>query len=277
MPADLATSTSMDVLGESPLSFRAIFGGWLIAVGIAGLLYVAGLALGFSGFNAWDAADSAKTIGIGTAVWLVLTWAGSLFLGAMFASWFDGRNDNTTGAVHGVAVWGLSMVTTAIWISFGLSNVMTTHGFAHPQNVGRGHSTVMSTPAVPAAVTVLDANINRLISSGGTHDRDISKAITAALIAGQQDTATALLAAESGASQAEAATSLARLAPEVQSATRDAKTAADVAAHYAAATLWIAFISALLALITAAVGGWLGAGHVHRVYHLRKYATRPLP
>lgn len=171
----------------------------------------------------------------------------------------------------------LSMVTTAIWMSFGLSNVMTAHGFENPQNVGRGHSTVMSAPAVPAAVTVLDANINRLISSGGTHDGEMSKAITAALIGGHQDTATALLAAESGASQAEAATNLARLAPEVQSARREAKTAADAAARYAATTLWISFISALLALITAALGGWLGAGHVHRVYHLRKYAPRPLP
>jgi hypothetical protein len=39
-------------------------------------------------------------------------------------------------------------------------------------------------------------------------------------------------------------------------------------------TLWIAFISAFLAMLAAVLGGWLGAGHVHRVYHLRRYPGR---
>jgi hypothetical protein len=42
------------------LRFRAIFAGWLIATGFAGLFYVAGLALGFSSFEAWNAAESAR-------------------------------------------------------------------------------------------------------------------------------------------------------------------------------------------------------------------------
>lgn len=44
------------------------------------------------------------------------------------------------------------------------------------------------------------------------------------------------------------------------------------AAHYLAALMWTAFGSAVVSLITAAVGGWMGAHHVHRVYHLRRYA-----
>ena len=50
---------------------------------------------------------------------------------------------------------------------------------------------------------------------------------------------------------------------------------ADRTAHYLAMTLWIVFISSFLALLAAAVGGWLGASHVHRVYHLRKYTVYP--
>lgn len=142
----------------------------------------------------------------------------------------------------------------------------------HP--AGPGSENAGSTMAAPAAVTVLDANIARLISQAGDHDRGASKPITAALIAGEPDTASALLAADSGASQADSAGSLARLAPEIQSAQREAKAAADRAAHYAAMTLWIAFVSAFLALLAAAVGGWLGAARVHRVYHLRTYPGR---
>lgn len=272
-----AVVTSDEVFDTPSLNFKAIFAGWFIATGIAALLYVAGLALGFSSFNAWDAADSAKGIGIGTAVWMVLTWVTALFLGGMFASWFDGRNDDTMGAVHGLTVWGVSMVATALWLAFGLSQALTTHGaMASVHASTAGTRTTASEPVAPAAVMVLDAKVARLMPADNGYDHHPSAPITAALIADHQDTAVALLAAHNGASQADAATSLAQLAPEVQTARRDAKLAADAAAHYAAMTLWIAFISALLALVAAALGGWLGAGHVHRVYHLRRYPGRPL-
>lgn len=267
--------TAGDVFDTPSMSFRAIFAGWFIATGIAALLYVAGLALGFSSFDAWDAAGSAKGIGIGTGVWMVLTWVTALFLGGMFASWFDGRNDDTTGAVHGLAVWGVSMVATAIWVAVGLSQAIITQGAI--VNMHASETATRTTPsaaAAPAAVMVLDANIERLISSDGRRDHSLSAPITAALIAGHEDTANALLAAESGAPQADTAVALARLAPEIQAAIRESKLAADAAAHYAAMTLWIVFISAFLALIAAALGGWMGAGQVHRVYHLRRYPER---
>jgi hypothetical protein len=43
------------------------------------------------------------------------------------------------------------------------------------------------------------------------------------------------------------------------------------ATHYVATIMWAAFVSAVISLITAALGGWMGAHHVHRVYHLREY------
>jgi hypothetical protein len=44
------------------------------------------------------------------------------------------------------------------------------------------------------------------------------------------------------------------------------------AAHYMAAVMWTAFGSSVVSLVTSALGGWMGAHHVHRVYHLRQYA-----
>lgn len=43
------------------------------------------------------------------------------------------------------------------------------------------------------------------------------------------------------------------------------------ATHYMAAVMWVAFVSAVVSLISAALGGWMGAHHIHRVYHLRQY------
>ncbi|MFI4883941.1 MAG: hypothetical protein ACHQIF_00075 [Steroidobacterales bacterium] len=49
------------------------------------------------------------------------------------------------------------------------------------------------------------------------------------------------------------------------------------AAHYMAALMWVAFASAVVSLISAACGGWMGAHHIHRVYHLRRYAEHGRP
>lgn len=49
------------------------------------------------------------------------------------------------------------------------------------------------------------------------------------------------------------------------------------AAHYLPAIMWAAFGSAVVSLITSALGGWMGAHHVHRVYHLRQYSRHGRP
>ena len=46
---------------------------------------------------------------------------------------------------------------------------------------------------------------------------------------------------------------------------------AAAVAQYSGRIMWTAFGCALASLVTAAFGGWLGAHHVHRVYHLRTY------
>lgn len=256
------------------MKFRAVFAGWLIATGVAGLLYVAGLAMGFSSFDAWNAAGSAKGIGIGTAIWMIITWVAALFLGGMFASWFDGRNDDTMGALHGVTVWGLSVTMTALWLALGLGHSMSGHGsmmgmHADGDNTRGGNPSAM---ASGGAVAVLDANIAFQLT-GREHGG--SAPIVAALIANHDDTASALLAADTGTTQASAAQALQRLSPQIGLARAEAKMTADRTAHYLAMTLWVAFISSFLALLAAAIGGWLGASHIHHVYHLRKYPARP--
>jgi hypothetical protein len=256
------------------MKFRAVIAGWLVATGVAGLLYIAGLALGFSSFDAWHAAGSAKTIGVGTAIWLVITWVAALFLGGMFASWFDGRDDDTMGALHGVTVWGLSVTTTALWVALGLAHSMSGHGGMTGMHDGGAspHAGAPTAMTGQGAVTVLDANIAYQLTG---RERGGSDPIVAALLANQDDTASALLAADTGTTQASAAQSLQRLGPQIDAARAEAKMTADRTAHYAAITLWITFISGFLALLAAALGGSIGASHIHRVYHLRQYPARP--
>ena len=255
-------------LAHPSMRFSAVVAGWLVATATAGLLYAAGLALGFASFDAWNATGSAKSIGIGTAVWMIVTWVAALFIGGMFAAWFDGRSDDTSGALHGITVWGLSLTTTAIWLALGFGHVMSGHrGMEGPGPDMHGGGA----PAMMPAVSVLDANIAYSLTG---RERGGSAPIVGAILAGQDDIAAALLAADTGTSQDSAAASLQKLTPQIDAARAESKMAADKATHYLSLTLWIAFISGFLALLSSAVGGWLGAGHIHRVYHLRKYPTR---
>lgn len=167
------------------MRWGAIWAGWFVATGTALLLYAFGLAIGFSAVNPRDAATVAHGLSAGAFVWIILTWAAALWSGAMFASWFDGRNDAEMGVVRGLTVWGLSMAATGLTIGSGLTH---------------------------AAFVTASANAG---------------------------------------------------APPVDP---------TQAAHYMAALMWVAFVSAVVSLITAACGGWLGAHHIHRVYHLRQYS-----
>jgi hypothetical protein len=137
-------------------------------------MYVAGLAIGFSAFDPYNAAATAKGIGMGTAIWMVLTWAVSLFLGGMFASWFDGRADQTIGTLHGVTVWGLSVAASGLLLAVGLTQFMqggaaivkggamvgaAAAGMAAPQLAARGQTGPMDD-----AITGLQAQLTRRVA-----------------------------------------------------------------------------------------------------------------
>lgn len=173
------------VVGEHPvMRWGAVFAGWFVATGSALLLYAFGLAIGFSAVNPNDPATVGHGLSAGAFVWMVLTWAAALWMGGMFASWFDGRNDTEMGVIRGLTVWGLSMTASGLAFASGLTR---------------------------AAFVTTAANAG---------------------------------------------------APAVDP---------TQATHYLAAVMWVAFVSAVISLITAALGGWMGAHHVHRVYHLRRY------
>jgi len=184
----MVISGNATVPREHPvMRWGAVWAGWLVATGIAALLYAFGLAVGFSAFNPQDVAAVARGISGGAITWMILTWAASLWLGAMFATWFDGRNDTEMGVIRGLAVWGLSLTATTLLIASGMT-----------------HLTFAATVAPAEGLPNLDA---------------------------------------------------------------------AAVAQYTARIMWTAFGCALASLVTAAFGGWLGAHHVHRVYHLRTYET----
>lgn len=127
------------------ISWTAIFSGWLVALGFAWLFYVTGVAVGFSAFDVNASEAVAKGVGIGTTIWVILTWAASLFLGGMFASWVDARPNATVGALHGVAVWGLASGMTLLLAAMGFTNLL------------QGAAGLLQTSAMAGAATAAGA------------------------------------------------------------------------------------------------------------------------
>ena len=102
------------------MRWGAVFAGWFVATGMALVLYAFGLALGLSAFDPHNAGAVTRGISVAAAVWTILTWGASLWMGSMCASWFDGRDDAEMGVVRGLTVWGLSMAATALLAASGL-------------------------------------------------------------------------------------------------------------------------------------------------------------
>jgi hypothetical protein len=291
---ETASTVAVDVHTHPSLRWGAVIAGWMVAGGIALLLYIAGIALGFHMFDPYDTSGTAKGLGIGTAVWMVLTWAVSLFLGGMFASWFDGRDDQTTGCLHGVTVWGLSLAMATTLLALGLSGAAVGGGALlggsaagmHGSDNGHGAHAIAGSDAMvrlqaqiaqrlgTAPGAAANGGAQAMASNGRAQgDQGAAAMIATALLADHPDTASALFQANTGMDSAQANGAVQSLTPQVTQAKADLKAAADKTAHYAALAMWTVFLSLLLALLAAAAGGWLGAGQVHRVYHLRRYPS----
>ena len=316
---EIDSKSALLVDARVTMKWSAIIGGWLVATGIASLMYVAGLALGFAAFDPYNATATAKGIGMATALWVVLSWVVALFMGGMFASWFDGSANQTVGTLHGITVWGLAVTASGLLLALGLTQVAQgaagivggsagaaasgvasqgpTGGPADDaiagiqaqlmqraaQATGRtsatdgqaGASTAGASGTAPKTPAGDQANPAQARRAADQVNRQGMAAVAGALMKGNLDTAKALLAANTSMSQSEVDQTLQAVAAQVDKYKADAQAAADKSARYISKMMWIIFFSYLLALVAAAIGGWLGAGHIHRVHDWRRDEASP--
>ncbi|MGI9039082.1 MAG: hypothetical protein ACR2GQ_09485 [Gemmatimonadota bacterium] len=97
------------------LSWGAIFGGLVIAVTLQIVLGLLGLAIGL---DAWDPGDLGNGLGAGAGIWSVLSLLLSLFVGGLTTGRLAGVLDSKDGALHGVLMWGLTVIAT-VWLIVG--------------------------------------------------------------------------------------------------------------------------------------------------------------
>lgn len=97
-------------------SWGAIFGGAFVALAIMTMLGALGLAIGFSTIDpASDGSPSPKALGIGAAIWWLVSGIVALFAGGWAAGRLSGLRRRMEGTLHGVVTWAVyTMVATIV-------------------------------------------------------------------------------------------------------------------------------------------------------------------
>jgi len=97
------------------ISWSAIFAGVLVAIVVQMLLSLLGFGIGLGTIDAVEEKNPTAGLGIGSAIWYILSSLISLFAG----SWVAGRLANAPrlfdGILHGVLTWCL--VTLDAWLA----------------------------------------------------------------------------------------------------------------------------------------------------------------
>jgi len=116
------------------------------AFGVWTLLYVLGLALGFSSLDL-DRPNLARALGIGGGVWVVFSGFLAMLVGGLITARSAGYVDRGNGALHGLVLWGASGLAATLASALILGSAVS--GLAR-----------MGTEAASKAMDSLSANLS---------------------------------------------------------------------------------------------------------------------
>ena len=259
---------------RSAVSWAAIVGGAVAAIAASLVLVALGSALGFASVSPWaNAGVSAAGLGVGAAIWLVVTqWLASAFggylTGRLRTKWAAMQSDEVffRDTAHGFLAWGLATAVVfgvAMSAAGGLVNVAATVGAGAAQGATQGaaqqtgpmayftNSLFRSTGAVPTGGTVApesDADVR------GESSRILARAMTGEFAPADRTYVAQLVSARTGLAQADAE----KRVDEIVTA---AKQEADAARKAAATFGFVTALSLLIGAFVASAAGALGGRH----------------
>lgn len=279
------------------VSWGAVLAGAIVAVVVGLMLNVLGIAIGASAVDATSGdTPSGQTFGIVSGVWLLVANLIGLAVGGYVAARFSGTADNTDGILHGLSVWGISYLLSAVLLGNIIAGTASTALQGASSIIGgvaQGAGQAASAASGPAAQAAQQINPQQLIDrarsalqTGGDPARmtseqrnaEIGTLVTRRVTNGnlpQQDRErlNQLVAAEYGISPDEAQRRVAQVEQQAvnttQEAERRAREAANAAATASAAAAYWVFAAMLLGAIAAVLGARIG---IRNVAAVRRYA-----
>ena len=270
------------------ISWGAVLAGGLVAVAVGAMLNVLGLAVGATTLNPAQPGETpgAGLLGIASGVWLLVANLIGLGAGGWVAARLCGTADDTDGVLHGLSVWAISFLVSAVLLGnilAGTASTAISGASAILGGTAQGAGQAARAMA-PQMAGVIDAQqlVDRLrdgLETSGDPARmstDQRRAELARILGqrlrqgdflpGQRDRLAQIVGAEYGLPPAEAQARISRLEGEARQVAAQAETEARAAAQATAeaaaiGAYWI-FAALLLGAIAAVLGARLGTRRV---------------
>jgi hypothetical protein len=282
----------VEQVSERPrMSWGAIFGGAVTALGLWVLLYAFGLAVGLSSLNPGNP-GSARGAGIFTGVWALIAPLIALFVGG----WVAGRGANIRargeGATHGLVMWGLTTLIGASMIGVAMSALVGGAVSVGKTAISAGGSAIGAAASGSGDATKwlgIDASdavgpINERLRAEGkpeitpaqlqattrdvaqtaVRDGKLDREVVIASVVQHTNLSRADAEEIAGRIQAQVQQASGQIGDRLKSAAQQAQTGALKVGDATGKALWGVFGALLLGLIAALAGGVLGStgGHV---------------
>jgi len=256
------------------ISWGAIFAGLIIALVTQLTLTLLGAAIGLASIDPQSGQAEAKTLAIGSAIWLVVSGLISMYVGGCVAGRLCGAATKSDGLLHGFVTWGTAtlvaalLVTTAIGNLFGGAIGLVTKSFAMAGPQATGSAPMLSgviKGSAPAEVQEaanlsakdpeLGAALARMFSHGG-----------ASAPQAERDAVAQALVSRHGMTQEQAVSTVERWNQQYAQVRTEAEQRGRELGHDAAqggakAALW-GFIALILGAAVSSWGGWSGAASI---------------
>jgi len=117
VPADWPTNVGV----WRRISWGAIFAGVFIALAVQVTLWLLGAGIGLSMVSPAQGEGLREAIGLGAAVWWIISTLIALFIGGWVAAHLAGVVQRMDGALHGLVTWGLTTVLAIVTMGTALS------------------------------------------------------------------------------------------------------------------------------------------------------------
>lgn len=273
-PAAVSRAPAVISLAPNRLSWGAIIGGTVAALGLSALLYSLGLALGLSSIDPENPA-SVRPSGIFTGIWSLVAALVALFVGGYVAARGAGSASKSSGALHGLVMWGLTVVS-GLWLIGNIASAVVSgaagFGRAAARAVGGAEPAQMAERLGITSEDVV-APVNQRLRAQGlppvTPDqleaatRDV---IQRGMREGRldRDQLVQSIAANTALSRADARDVAGRMEAKFAAARADVRTAALEAADATGKALWGVFGALALGLLSAIGGAIVGSSRRHR-------------
>jgi len=270
---------------RSRISWGAVLAGAVVALATTILLSLLGAAIGAGSIRPLDTTSAELAhYGTGARIWEIINLALSMAFGGYVAARLSGTHSHLDGELHGLTMWGVATLLGSVLLAHALSGMIGMVGQGASSVVDRavGEAGAIFGAGAVDRTAVIDRLEQSLSNSGDptTMNREQIGAELATLIRtrlvngslsdSDHNRLVALVAAQFGVTNEEAARRVTRLEGDVRTtlaqAEQRADAAADNVAYNTAATARALFTALVLGLLGALVGSWIGTRH-KRVLH----------